>query len=161
MEQEDYTDDDLDKIASEVSKWEHIEDVYEDDELQDEDEETGEVHESFDSELNEVLSRVERLKLKARFARSKTKRMVKLRIALKRHSNPATLNKKARRLAEKKIKEKITKKKVGDLSVSEKERVERILQKRQTLISRLALRLIPRIKQIEKDRLAKRYVGKK
>lgn len=156
----DFDDKELDDIASEINVWEDIEDEYLDEELVDEDEETGEIDEEVIT-VNEVLSRVERLKLKARFARTKTKRMVKLRVALKRHSNNAQLNKRARRLAEKRLKERIARKPLNKMSVSEKERVEKILQKKRALVSRLALRMLPRIKKIEKDRLAKKYKGSK
>jgi hypothetical protein len=163
MEDKDYTEDELDGIASEVTDWEHIEHLYEPEEMVHTDEETNEEIEveEFAPEVNEVLSRTERLKLKARFARSETKREVKLRMALRSHSNNKQLNKRARRLAEKKLKEKIARKPVDKLSLSEKERVERIIQSRPNLVSRLAIKLLPRIKDIEKTRLSKRYQGAK
>jgi hypothetical protein len=163
MEHQDFTEDDLDKIAGEITDWEHIEHLYEPEELTHEDEETNEeiAVEDFPPEVNEVLSRTERLKLKARFARSETKREAKLKMALRTHSSNKQLNKRARRLAEKKLKEKLARKTVDKLSLSDKERVEKIIQSRPNLVSRLAIKLLPRIKDIEKSRLAKRYQGAK
>jgi hypothetical protein len=82
-------------------------------------------------------------------------------MALRTHSSNKQLNKRARRLAEKKLKEKLARKTVDKLSLSDKERVEKIIQSRPNLVSRLAIKLLPRIKDIEKSRLAKRYQGAK
>lgn len=151
---EDITDEELDKLVSELSDDDILE-LYDEDELEIIDEETREILESdLPEELNEILSRQERIKAKIRFARTKSKRQTKARIALKRTSDRATLNKRARRLAIRVLKAKFAKKKLGDMSVSDKERVERMLQSRKSLINRLALKLVPRVKKLEKERLS-------
>lgn len=154
LESEDISDEELEQIAAELTDDDILE-VYDEDELDVVDEETNEVLESdIPEELNEILSRQERMKARIRFARTKTKRATKARIALKKHSDRATLNRRARRLAIKALKTKFAKKKIGDMSVSDKERVERMLQSRKSLINRLALKLVPRVKKLEKERLS-------
>ncbi len=133
-------------------------DVYDDSEFAVVDDESGEkldevVSES--QEINEVLSRMERMKARVRMARTKTKREVKARIALHKHSDSATLNKRARRMAVKAMEKKLAKNKPLDqLSVSEKERIERIIARRKQALGRLAMKMVPHVRRIEKDRLS-------
>ena len=56
-------------------------------------------------------------------------------------------------MAIKLLKQKIMKKPVGKLSVAEKERAERMISQRKALIGRLALRLVPKLRRMESDRL--------
>ena len=49
--------------------------------------------------INEVLSRMERIRAKTRFARTQAKRERRTKIALKSRSDNTTINKRARRLA--------------------------------------------------------------
>ena len=142
-------------------------DAYDDDELEIVDDETGEkVADVKDNSVNEealmeVLSRVERIRAKIRFARHKAKRNRKMRIALKRRSAVPVLNRRARKLAIKLVKQRLAKKPLNKLSVGEKERLERIIQKRKQLIGRVAMRLVPRIRKVESGRLShKRVTGK-
>lgn len=155
VDDKDYSDEELDKLADGLQDWHHVIDAYDDEELALVDDETGEeiadVNESV--EINEVLSRAERIRAKARFAKSETKREVKVKLALRRQSSSKTLNARARKLAINTLKAKLAKKPVAQMSVFDKERVERILAQRKTLINRLAMKMLPRVKKIEKDRL--------
>jgi hypothetical protein len=158
---DEMSDEELEDMISHIQDWEHIVDAYDADELAIIDDETGEVIEDDlsddlkEGELNEVLSRVERLKARVRFARTAAKRQRKAKIALRKHSNSATLNKRARRLAVNTMKTKLSKgKPLSSLSVPEKERIERIIQKRKSMVNRLAMKLTPRVKKIEQNRLA-------
>lgn len=157
-EEVDFSDDELEKMASEIDNEDDVLDAYDPDELMIVDSDTGEEVEDEDKineeALNEVLSRVERMKAKIRFLRTKAKRERRMQIALKRRSDVKTLNKRARRLAIKVLKEKIAKKPVSKMSVAEKERIEKMLQSRKALIDRLAMRMLPRVKKIENDRLS-------
>jgi hypothetical protein len=147
-------DKELDKLVDELSD-EDILAEYDDEELVTVDEETGEeVDTSEVDSLTEGLSRVERLRARNRFKRTKAKRQMKARIALKRHSDRGTLNKRARRLAIKMLKKKFSKKALGDMTVADKERVERIIASRKALVNRLALKMVPRVKKLEKERLS-------
>jgi len=43
------------------------------------------------------------------------------------------------------------------LSVAEKERIERIIARRKAVIGRLAMKMVPKVRGIEKDRLAHQH----
>ena len=150
-EEDAMTEEDIDDIVKSISD-EDILDTYDDDELKVVDDETGETLEE-SSEILEVLSRAERMKARVRFAKSKVKREIKARLALRRRSNNKTFANRARRAAIKAMKLKIAKKPLSQLSVAEKERVERLVARRKKAIDRIAIKLTPRIKQIERDRL--------
>ena len=150
-EEDAMTEEDIDDIIKSISD-EDILDTYDDDELKVVDDETGETLEE-SSEILEVLSRAERMKARVRFAKSKVKREIKARLALRRRSNNKTFANRARRAAIKAMKLKIAKKPLSQMSVAEKERVERLVAKRKKAIDRIALKLTPRVKQIERDRL--------
>jgi hypothetical protein len=65
----------------------------------------------------------------------------------------STINKRSRRLAVSMIKKRMLRKDPATASVQEKERIERFLQTRKAVVDRLARRVAPRIRQIEKARL--------
>ena len=107
-----------------------------------------------ESLLSETMSKAERIRAKIRFARTEAKRKRKTEIALKTHSSTSTINKRARRLAISILKRRLAKKPLDRLSVSEKERIENILSKRKSLIDRTAIKMIPKVKKIESERLS-------
>jgi hypothetical protein len=157
-DEEHIEDSELDDMANEVAELEDILDAYEDHEITMVDDEGNEVEddeEVNEEVINEVLSRTERLRAKVRFAQTKSKRSRKLKLALKTRSNVTTLNKRARHLAVKMMEKRIARKPLNQLSVSEKERVERIIQTRKKAINRLAMKLVSKVKAIENKRLAK------
>ena len=51
------------------------------------------------------------------------------------------------------MKQRLAKKPLAQLSTAEKERIERTIQKRKAIINRLAMKLAPRVRKIENDRL--------
>ena len=160
-------EDEITKMVDTLKHEDDYLDAYDDDELEIVDDETGEkVADVKDDSVNEealmeVLSRVERIRAKIRFARHKAKRGRKLRIAMKRRSAVPVLNRRARKLAIRLVKQRLAKKPLNKLSVGEKERLERIIQKRKQLIGRVAMRLVPRIRKVESGRLAhKKVTGK-
>ncbi len=150
------SDKEIDDIVNQHNDWEDILDGYDDEELAIVDDETGEeLEDSLKEEaLNEVLSRLERIKAKTRFARTKSKRMAKAKVALKRSSPQSVINTRARRLAIKAIKKRIAKKPLASLSVAEKERLEQRIAKMKPVLNRIAMKLAPRVRQIEKARLS-------
>lgn len=157
---EDMQDKDIDDMINEMTEDDFLE-AYEDSELAIIDEETGEVLEELSEEtILEVLSRSERIRAKLRFARSQSKRERRTAIALKSRSNTTTLNKRARRLAIDTMKKRLAKKPLEKLSVSEKERIEAIIAKRKNVIDRIAMRLVPKVKKIENDRLSHKQYTK-
>ena len=151
--EEDLEDDDIDDMIEKMSEDDYYE-AYDDEELSIIDDETGEHIDDLKEEvINEVLSRAERIRAKMRFARTQAKRERRTAIALKTRSNTATLNKRARRLAVNLMKKRLARRPLDKLSVSEKERLEATIAKRKNVINRIAMRLVPRVKKIESDRL--------
>jgi hypothetical protein len=152
-EESNLLDKDIDDMIGGLSDDDYLE-AYEDDEFSIIDQETGEHIAEFKEEvILEVLSRAERIRAKLRFARSEAKRERRTAIALKTRSNTATLNKRARRLAIVTMKKRLARKPLDKLSVAEKERIEATIAKRKNVIDRIAMRLVPRVKKIESDRL--------
>jgi hypothetical protein len=167
-EEDDIDEDDFEDEITSMSEPDHIIDAYDDEELAIVDDETGEEldtdgYEDDDKEEEAKLkegkivileiSRMERIRRKQRFARTKSKREVRAQIALRKTSNQATISKRARRLATSMIKRRMLRKDPNKATLPEKERVERFLQTRKALVDRLARRVAPRIRQIEKSRL--------
>jgi nicotinamide mononucleotide adenylyltransferase len=147
-------DKDIDDMINGMSEDDYLE-VYDDEELSIIDDETGEhIAELKEDVIMEVLSRAERIRAKIRFSRTQAKRERRTRIALKTHSNTATLNNRARRLAINMMKKRLAKKPLDKLSVGEKERIEATMAKRKKIIDRIAMRLVPRVKKTENDRLS-------
>jgi hypothetical protein len=165
---EDIPEDELDKMVDSIDDEEDMLDAYDDDELAIIDDETGEEVEEIKEEdelkeqaLNEVLSRQERIKSKIRFARTKSKRARKLKIALKKRSGMSTINRRARKLAVLAIKKRFAKKPLNKLSIGEKERIEKIVAKKKKLIDRLALKMVPKVRKNENERLSHSKYTKK
>lgn len=140
-------------------------DLYDDDELAIEvEDEDGEVsmeafeylEDDVEQQLNEVLSRTERIKNRVRVRRTKARRARSLRIALRRHSSSQVINSRARRLAVKLLKRRFFKKPPTQLSVGERERAEARIAKMRHVVKRIALKLAPRVRQMEKKRLHSR-----
>jgi hypothetical protein len=164
---EDPSEEEIEHFMHHISD-DDIYDLYDEDELTIVDDETGEElpedeeEKELDEEaLMEVLSRIERMKAKFRIRRTKAKRERATKIALKRYSNTKTINKRSRRLAVKMLKKRLLRgRDVSKLSVGEKERVERVVQTRKKLIDRLAMRLAPRVRKVEKARLSHGKVTK-
>jgi hypothetical protein len=160
-EEDDIDDKEIEAMIGNLSD-EEIMDEYGEDELGLVDDETGEEIPKSDEEdaldeesLMEVLSRIERMKAKFRIRRTAAKRERATKIALKRYSNTATINKRSRRLAIKLMKQRLLRgRDVNKLSVGEKERIERSLEQRKALIGRIATRLVPRVRKVEKARMS-------
>lgn len=153
----DVTEDELEELASELNEDELLE-LYDDEELGVFDEETGELIEDYGQDpeqIVEVLSRLERMKSKVRFGRTKSKRNRKLKIALKKRSSSQTINKRARRAAIKALKQRVFRNRdLKSLSTAEKERVEKRIERMKPLINKLATKFIPKIRNLERNRLS-------
>jgi hypothetical protein len=152
---DELSDEELDSMIDDLED-EDFYNAYDDEDFAVVDDETGKrIEESIDEEvLNEVLSRMERMKARIRMAKNKTKLQNKLRLALHKHSSGATLNHRARKLAIAAMEKKLAKKPLAQLSVAEKERIERIVARRKKAIDRMAMKLVPHVRQVEKDRLS-------
>ena len=131
-------------------------DIYDDDELEIVDDEDVNYDTKDIPKIKESLTRPERIKSRIRFARTKGKRNAKLRLALKRASTMDVVNKRARRLAINKIKKMFFKKNASQMSVAEKERAEkRLAALPKSYIDNFAMKLVPTIRKIERNRLSK------
>ena len=166
-ESDEESESDVEDMVKHVTDWEHIIDAYDTDELVMVDNDTGEIIETnldesnVSGELNEVLSRVERIKARLRFARTAGKRARATKIALKRHSSNSKINSRARKLAVSIMKRKLARgRDVATLGVAEKARIEKIIQGKSKLVGRLALKLTSKIRTIEKNRLSHKSVTK-
>lgn len=155
-DEDDLSDEELDDMISGLDH-EDILSTYDDSEFGVYDEHGNLIEEDIqeESELNEILSRTERLKSRIRMAKNKQKLQAKLKIALHKHSSGSALNHRARRLAVKAMEKKLARKPLEQLSTSEKERIERVIQRRKKAIDRMAMKLIPHVRQVEKERLAR------
>ena len=104
------------------------------------------------TELAETLSRMARLKLKIAMLRNKAKLAMKRKIALLRHSTLDVLKKRARRMARLMLKQKYAHKAIADMSIADKERVEKMLQTKQALLNRLTMKMIRKARENEQER---------
>lgn len=156
------SDDEIEMYADQLSDDDYI-DTYDENELGIVDSETGEELEPDEEEekkiqesaLLEVLSRAERMKAVSRIRRTKAKRERAAQIAIKRYSDTKTINKRSRRLAVKLMKKRLLRgRDPSKLSVGEKERIERMIETRKAAIGRIAMRLAPRVRKMEKARLS-------
>ena len=113
------------------------------------------IRESFNPpEIMEALSRQARIKLRNAMRRNKAKIAVKRRIALKRRSTADVLKRRAHKLAIKMLKKKFAHKSVSDMSMADKERVEKLIQSKKALVDRLTIKMIPVVRKIEQQRFA-------
>jgi hypothetical protein len=158
-EEKEYSEEELEKMIGDMSE-DDIMDAYDDEELAVVDDETGEEIEEKDEEVNEsalmeVLSRIERMRARVRFAKTKSKRERQVKLALRRTSSNATINKRARRLAISLMKKRFLRgRPASALSIGEKERIEGMIQKRKSVVNRIAMKLTSRVRQVEKARLS-------
>lgn len=160
----DLSDAEIDAMVESVTD-EEIEELYEEHEITLVYEDTGEEVEHHPEEskfdLMEVLSRQERLKGKIRLRKTAAKRSRSTKIALKRFSDPKTINKRARRLAIKLMKKRMLRgRDPSKISVGEKERIEKIMAKRKDVINRVAQKLVARVRKVEKSRMSHGKVTK-
>lgn len=151
----DLSEEDIDAMVESIQDEYDIINAYDDSELAIIDEETGEEILDEETIITEVLSRSERMRARVRFAKTKSKRERGAKIALKRTSSTVVINKRARRLAINLMKKRLLRgRNASSLSVGEKERIEATIAKRKPILNRLAMKLSPRVRQIEKARLS-------
>lgn len=107
-------------------------------------------------ELVESLTMATRIKLRNAMRKNKAKIAQKRKIALKRRSTPEILKKRARKLAIKMMKKKWGKKDPSEMSMAEKQAIEKRLTSPagKALIARLTRKMIPVVRHIEQARFA-------
>lgn len=145
---EHLTDDDLRAIEQHIDQleWADIEHLYDE-------QEHAEIEESHD--LDEAnLTAAQRMKKKMEFLKTKAKREIARKIALKRLSSQGKLKKKAIVHARQLIMQRILRgRNRASLSAAEKTRIENIVNKAKTAVVRISNRLIPKLRQLEQQRL--------
>ncbi len=152
--EQDIDEKDIDHMIKKVKDEFDILDAYDDDELVMVDKDENKPVEVKEELLSELLTRSERMQVKLRFARSEGKRERKMAIALKKHSDNKTLNRRARHLATNLLKQKLMGGvAVQAMSVSQREQAEKMVAARKNIIDRMAMKLVPKIRKIESDRL--------
>ena len=111
-------------------------------------------------QLVEALTLQQRLK-KAIKMRSKAKQIaLKRKIALKRHATPEKLNDRARKLAIRMLKSRFSGgASYNDLSYADRDRIEKMLDKKKPLIDTLQRKMLPVVKKIEQQRFASKPVN--
>ena len=142
------TDADLKAIEKHIDglEWEDIRHLYANQEHE-------EMEESFDmAEAN--LTAADRMKKKMEFMKTKAKREIARTIALKRLSSQGKLKKKAIVHARHLIMQRILKgRNKASLSAAEKTRIENIVNKAKAAVVRISNRLMPKLRELEKQRL--------
>jgi len=145
---EHLTDDDLKNIEQHIDKleWEDVRHLYAD-------QEHAEMEEAF--ELDEAdLTAAQRMKKKMEFLKSRAKREIARKIALKRMSSQPRLKKKAIVHARKMILQRLLRgRDKSKLSAAEKSRIENIINKMKGAVVRISNRLVPKIRELEQQRL--------
>lgn len=150
------SDDEINLMVNNLS-WEDVEDMYDEDEFEndEDDEEENEEDESEKEEVKEALSASMRLKKRQTFARSKAKRNIARGLKLRRASDPATLQKRARMAARRALYRRFLKgRNKSQLSAAEKDRLEAQVTRLKSVMSTIAQRMLPKIRSIEQKRLA-------
>ena len=146
----DFTDDELDAMADDLS-WEDIIHLYDDEELDFEN-----LIKSKDK-IDETITATSRLQRRMRFARTASKRNVAKFIKLKRASDTKTLQMRAQRAARRALINKLLRgRNKALMSAQEKDMIESQVNRLKSIQQNLAVRMLPRIREIEKQRLAKR-----
>lgn len=157
---DDISEPEIDNMIDQLSDDEICDD-YDEDEVTIIDDETGEELEHHPEEtkiteaLMEVMSRSQRMRAKFRLRKTQAKRTRSTKIALHRFSGTKQINKRARRLAIRLIRKRMLRgRDFTRLSIGEKERMDKAIAKRKSLITRIANKLIPRIRRVEKSRMS-------
>ena len=147
------SDEEIEGMVNSLS-WDDVKDMYSEEEFEDEEEEEEE-------EIKEALSASMRLKKRQTFARTKAKRNISKGLKLRRASDPATLQKRARMAARRALYRRFLKgRNKSQLSAAEKDRLESQVTRLRSVMSTLAQRMLPKIRSIEQKRLA-HYRSKK
>ena len=163
---DDKDEDDLEKLSdSELDDMinKHLDDddfldAYDEDELHIIDSETGEPveeHKGIKEEaLNEVLSKIERIKARLRFHRNQPKIQRSRQLALKRSSGSSQIAHRARHMAVNVLRKRLLRgQDATKVSTSERERIDRRIEKSRKVIDRMAMKLTSKVKKLEKTRL--------
>jgi len=100
------------------------------------------------------ISRAARRKMAQRAKKTAKKRAMSRKRKEKRMKNPAALKASAERMAKNAVVKKLAGgRKYGELSISQRERIDKMLSKKPGLIKKIARKMLPKVKKKEKERL--------
>ena len=107
--------------------------------------------------LDEIMSKSARMK-RSRMMKTKGKQIARKRkIAMKRRATPEKLKSRALKKARDIITKKILKdRKKSELSIAGREALEKKLNKKKTVIKRIAKKILPKVRGAESERIKKR-----
>jgi hypothetical protein len=146
---EEITDDELEDMANRLS-WEDIYDLYAPEDFE---EDLG--IEIKEESLDEKISATSRMKKHMDFARSAAKRNIARSLKLKRASDLNTLKKRANLAARRALMKRLLRGRSKDqLAAMEKDRIEAQLKSMEGIVNNLSQKMLPRIREIERSRLA-------
>lgn len=140
-------DKDLEEIEKHIDQleWEDIRHLYDDQEQE-------EMEESLN--LDEALTAAQRMKKKMEFLKTRAKREIARKIAMKRVGSQGRLKKRAILHARQLIMKRILRgRDRSKLSAAEKNRIEEIVRKARPAVMRISNRLMPKLRQLELKRL--------
>jgi len=141
---EEITDEELEKLVRELS-WEDIIDFYDDSEL------------VMNKNVDEAISPTARIQRKMRFSRTASKRNIAKMIKLLRASDVKTLQVRAQKAARRALMRKFLRgRNKALMSAQEKSQIEAQVNRLRAIQQNLAVKMMPRIREIEKNRLARR-----
>ena len=144
-EENEISDNEIEKMVNDLS-WEDIVDFYDDEEFMDSDEE---------EELKEGLTQQGRIKKRQAFARFKGRRNVAKGMKLRRASDMATLQRRAKLAARRALYKRFLRgRNKAALSAAEKTRLEQQVANLKVIQNTIAQRMMPKIRSIEQKRLA-------
>jgi hypothetical protein len=112
--------------------------------------------------MEEALTLQQRIK-RSRIMKAKSKMIARKReISMRRRASSGKLKQRASKAARKIIQNKLLKNRDKDeLSFVSREKLEKMVDKKKSIIQKIAKRLLPSIRQKESDRLQKRKGGDK
>jgi hypothetical protein len=114
-----------------------------------------------ENELQEI-SKAARIKMSQRMKKLAPRLAKKRAMAAKKMARPEQLKNRAVKAAKTIIMNKLTKgKSKGELSSAQKEKIEKLMRKKKAVINKIAKKLYPKVKEKEKERMAKKALEKR
>jgi hypothetical protein len=133
--------------------------MWEDEAVEDGEEEAPEKKEG---ELEEVLSTAQRMKARVRLRRNKSRIKLGARRQSKRIATPARLKRRAQRQARSMIMKKFLRgKSKRKLSFAARASIEKMVNRRKQMISRMAIRLLPKVRAKDRSKFRRAAASKK
>jgi len=152
LREDNFSEDITEKQIFDIVKnleWHDIVEIYDDAELDFEDNEP--------EVIDEKISPMSRIQRKMRFARNASRREVAKSIKLRRASDVKTLQNRAHKAARRALMNRLLRgRDKSQLSAQEKDQIEAQVNRMAAVQANLAIKMLPKIRQLERQRLSKR-----